>query len=85
MGTTQTYNLKGAGSVQLVLSYTRINTSIDTLSFDDIYFDSYASDYSTQYPASATSIKTVLGLSKASVKTWNGLAIASVKTINGLS
>jgi hypothetical protein len=84
-GTTQTYDILGGTAIRLVLYYSYLTNSIGNLDFDNIYFGTFASDYSTQYPPATTSIKTVLGLAQSSVKTWNGLAIASVKTINGLS
>lgn len=87
IGTTQTYDIDGAGNpLYLVIHYTNTaGSDCGNFDTDNIYFDTYAADYSTQYPAPATSIKDVNGLAKANVKTFNGLAIASVKTINGLA
>jgi hypothetical protein len=84
MDTTQTYDIKNGGNVKLSLQNTNLFVDIAPV-WDNIYFGTFASDYSTQFPPATTSIKTVLGLTQASVKTWNGLAIASVKTINGLA
>jgi len=85
LGTTQTINIGNSGTLYGTVFYDNIDTTVGSVTTDNMYLGTYASEYTTQYPAAATSIKTVLGLSKASVKTWNGLAIASVKTINGLA
>jgi hypothetical protein len=53
IGTTQTYNILGSGPLKLIFYYSYLTTTIGNLDFDNIYFDTYAADYSTQYPASA--------------------------------
>jgi hypothetical protein len=57
MGTTQTYNILNGGSMYLMLGYQNTSSNIGTLTFDNIYFDSYASDYTTQYPSGGSLAK----------------------------
>jgi hypothetical protein len=84
MGSTQTVDILNGGTVYPSLIYANTaGTDNGPLDCDNIYWTT--GDYSTHYPAAATSVKTVIGLAQASVKTWNGLAISSVKNINGLA
>lgn len=57
MGTTQVYNILNGGSIYMMLGYGIITNSIGTLTFDSIYFDTYAADYTTQYPSSGAVTK----------------------------